>query len=87
MCDVGFEVGWQVDNIDSAEWAFLWANSTSDTKTFRDEGNFRFGCNFDAKTSTSHNWTRLLAFLSTFLWFALVCADNSDTSKLVGHLC
>lgn len=67
MCDMGFEIGWQVDNVDSAEWTFLWANSASDTKTFRDEGNFRFGRHFDAKTSTSHNWTRLLAFLPTFL--------------------
>jgi hypothetical protein len=37
--NVGLEVGWQIDDIDSSKGAFLGADTTSDTETFRYEGN------------------------------------------------
>lgn len=38
--DLRFEIGWQIDDIDSSKWAFLWTDTASNAKTLRDEGNF-----------------------------------------------
>jgi hypothetical protein len=38
--DMGFEVRWKIDDIDSTERALLWTDTTSNTKTLGDEGNF-----------------------------------------------
>ena len=43
-----FEVCRKIDDIDSTERTFLWAYTASDTKSLGDEGNPRFGGNFDA---------------------------------------
>lgn len=40
MSDFGLEIGGQVDNIDGTERTLLWANTATDTKHFRNEGNF-----------------------------------------------
>ncbi len=47
MSNVRFEVGWQVDDIDGSKWAFLGADTTSDTEILRNEGNFGFRSDFD----------------------------------------
>lgn len=65
--DVGFKVGWQIDNVDGSEGAFLWANTTSNTQVFRDKGDLRGRTDFDTELSTSDHWARFLTLLSTFL--------------------
>lgn len=65
--DLGLEVGRQVDNVDSVEGTFLWANTATDTQALRDEGDFGLGRYFDTQLACTDYWTRLLAFLSTFL--------------------
>jgi hypothetical protein len=67
MGDVGFEIGWQIDNVDCAEWAFLGADTASNAQSLGNKGDFRFRSHFDAEASDSHNRARLLAFLSAFL--------------------
>jgi hypothetical protein len=53
--DMGFEIGRQIDNVDGSEGAFLWTNTTSNTKVLGYEGDFRCGLDFDTEPSTSHN--------------------------------
>lgn len=67
MGDLAFQVGGQVDDVDGAEWAFLRANTATDAKAFRDEGDLRVGGNLNAKLACANHRTRLLAFLATFL--------------------
>jgi hypothetical protein len=67
MRDVGFEVCWKIDNVNGAKWAFLRANTASNTQTFRNEGDLRFRSNFNTETTASDNRTRFLAFLPAFL--------------------
>jgi hypothetical protein len=86
MRDMGLEVGRQIDDIDGSKGAFLRADTATNAQTLGDESNLRFGSDFDAETTTSNNGARLFTFLSAFLRFALVCTDDGDTSKLVGHV-
>lgn len=65
--DVRFEIRWQIDDIDSSKWTFLWTDTASNAKTLGDEGDFRFWSNFDAQSPTANHWTRLLTLLSAFL--------------------
>ena len=65
--DLGLEVGWQVDNADGAEGAFLWADTASNTQTLGEVGDLRLGGDFDTETTTAHDRAGLLALLSTFL--------------------
>jgi hypothetical protein len=67
MGDVGFEIGGEIDNVDSSEGAFLGTDTASDTKGLGDEGNLGLRGDFDAETPTSHNRARFLALLSAFL--------------------
>jgi hypothetical protein len=41
MSNVGLEVCWQVDDVDSSEGAFLWTDTASNAKILGDESNFR----------------------------------------------
>ena len=68
---LGLEIGREVDNGDGPERTFLWADTASDAKAFRYESYLRFGRDFDAELPCPDHRTRLLAFLSTFLWLAL----------------
>lgn len=67
MRDMRLEIGWQIDDIDSSEWTFLWADTTTNAKTFRDEGDLGCSVHFDTKTATSNDGAGLFAFLSAFL--------------------
>lgn len=67
MCDLRLEVGWQVDDVDGAEWALLWADTTSDAEGLGDEGNLGCWINLDTEASGSDDWAGLLALLTTFL--------------------
>lgn len=67
MGDLGFEVGWEVDNCNCSERALLGANTASNTQTLRYEGDFRLGSNLNTESSTPHYRTGFLAFLSAFL--------------------
>jgi hypothetical protein len=71
MCHLCFKIGRQVDDVYSAEWTFLGADTASDAETFRDEGNFGVRSDFNAKLASANDWARFLAFLATFLRFAL----------------
>jgi len=79
VCNVRFKVGWQIDDIDSAERTLLGANTATNAETLGDEGNLGLGGNFDTKTATSHDWAGLFAFLSAFLYSNLLsiipCSD------------
>lgn len=86
MCDLGFEIGWKVDDIDSAKRAFFWTDTTSNTQCFTDESDFGIRGNLDTKSSASNHRTTLFALLPAFFWFALVGANNGDTGKLISHL-
>ena len=57
----------QIDDIDGAEWALLDTDTTPNAQTFGDEGDFRFGSNFDAELAGPYNGAGLLAFLTAFL--------------------
>lgn len=86
MSYLRFEVGGQVDNVDSAKWAFLWANATSYAEGFRDKCDLRLGGDFDTEAATPDNRARLLTLLATFLRLALVTVDDRDTGEFIGHL-
>jgi hypothetical protein len=62
--DVGFEVGWQIDDRDCRKRTFLRADAATNTETFGDEGDLGGRFNFDTKASTTHNGAGFLAFLS-----------------------
>lgn len=83
MGDLTLQIGRQIDNIDCAERAFLWTDTTSYAQALGDEGNFRRGFDFDTKTATTDNGTRLLAFLSAFLERILVRARDGTVSHVV----
>ena len=82
MGDMGFEIGWQIDDVDCAEWAFLGADAASNAQSLGNKGDFRFRSDFDAEASNSHNRARLLAFLSAFLEQLL----TSNTRLLEVHV-
>ena len=65
--DLGLEVGGQVDDVDGPKGAFLWANTASDAKAFRDKCNLGLCVDFDAEFAGTDHWAGLLAFLATFL--------------------
>lgn len=67
VCDLRLQVGWQVDDVDGAEWALLWADTTSNAEGLGDEGDLGCWVNLDTEASGSDNWTGLLALLTTFL--------------------
>ena len=39
MGDLGFEIGWQIDNVDGSKRALLGADTASNAKVLGDEGN------------------------------------------------
>lgn len=67
MSYLGLKIRRQVDDVDGAEGALLNADTTSDTQTFGDEGNFRLRGNFDTELAGPYDWTGLFAFLTAFL--------------------
>lgn len=67
MGDLGLEVRGQVDNVDGVEWAFLRADTATNTQALRDEGNLGAGVDFDAQLARADNGARLFAFLPAFL--------------------
>lgn len=82
VSDLSLQVRRQVDNIDSSKRTFLGTNTTSYTKPLRDECDSRLWLNFDTELASTHNWARLFAFLTTFLWLALVTVDNGNTESI-----
>lgn len=86
MGNLGFQVGREVDDGDGREGAFLWADTASDTERLGDEGKSRGGVNFDTQFATTNDGAGLFALLSTFLRFALVAIDNSDTKNICQYL-
>lgn len=67
MSNLGFQIRRQVNDVDRTEWAFLHANTTTDTEPLRNECDSRVRCDFNTKFAGSHNWAGFLAFLPTFL--------------------
>lgn len=53
--DLGLEIGRQVDDVDGVERALLGADTASDTKALRDEGNLGIRRNLDAELAGSHD--------------------------------
>lgn len=67
VCNLGFKVCWQIDDVDSSEGAFLDADTAPYAETFGNKGNLRVCGDLDAKLAGSHHRARLLALLPTFL--------------------
>ena len=67
VCNLGFKVCRQIDDVDSGEGTFLDADTASYAKTFGNEGDLRVWGDLDAKFAGSHYRARLLALLPTFL--------------------
>lgn len=65
--DLRLEVGWQVDNVDGAERALLWADTASNAERLGDEGDLGGWINLDTEASRADDWAGLLALLATFL--------------------
>ena len=65
------KVGGQVDNGDGAEGALLGADTASDAETLRDEGQAGLRGDFDTELAAADDGAGFLAFLTTFLRFAL----------------
>lgn len=53
--DLGLEVGGQVDDRNGVERTLLGADTTTNTKTFGDEGDLGFRADFNAQLSTANN--------------------------------
>ena len=68
MCDLRFEIGWQVYDVDRRERAFLHTDTASYAQALRNKSYLRLWGNFYAELPCSHDWTRLLAFLTAFLY-------------------
>ena len=64
--NLGLQVGRQVDDMDSAEWTFLRADTASNAETFRDKGNFGVGCDFDTQLAGTDYRAGFFALLTTF---------------------
>lgn len=67
MGDLGIQVGGQVDDVDGAERTFLGTDTTSDAKTFRNEGDLGLGSDFDTELPGTDDGTRLFTLLAAFL--------------------
>lgn len=67
VCDLGFKICWQIDDVDGGERAFLDADTAPYAKAFGNEGNLRVWGDLDAKLAGSHHRARLFALLPTFL--------------------
>ena len=65
--DLGFQIGRQVDNMDRTERTFLRTDTATDTEALGNEGDLRFGGDFDTKLTRTDDGARLLTFLATFL--------------------
>jgi hypothetical protein len=64
------EIGGQVDDVDGIEGTFLGTDAAADAETFRDEGDFAVGVDFDAEFAGADDGAGFLAFLSAFLGLA-----------------
>lgn len=64
---LGFKVGGQVDDVNSAKGTFLRADTASDTQPFRNESDLGLRGDFDTELACTDHRTRLLALLPTFL--------------------
>jgi homoaconitase/3-isopropylmalate dehydratase large subunit len=49
MCDLSIEIGGQINDVDSGKGTLLYANTTTNTELFRDEGNLGGRLNFDTE--------------------------------------
>lgn len=65
--DLGFQVGGQVDDVNGTERTLLGTDTTTDAKTFRDEGDLGLGGDLDTELAGTDHRARLLTFLATFL--------------------
>lgn len=65
--DLAFQVGGQVDDMDRTKRTFLGTDTATDTETLGDEGDLRFGGDFDTQLTRAHDGARLLTLLTTFL--------------------
>lgn len=66
--DLGFEIGREIDNVDSSKWTFLRTDTASDAEAFRNEGDLGFRGHFDTELAGAHHRAGLLALLTTFLY-------------------
>lgn len=79
MCDLGFKICRQVDDLNSTKGTFFDTNTTTDTEVFRDESNLTGRSDLNTELTSSNNRACFSAFLSALFWFTLVFADDCDS--------
>merc|ERR1719343_1003923 len=77
------QVSGQINDINSIERTFLYADTATNAEGLREVCNLRVSLNFDAHFTGSHHRTVILTFLLAFLWLASVWIDDSDTKALL----
>jgi hypothetical protein len=86
MGSIFFQIFWKVDDLNGIKWAFLNANTTTNTQLFRNESKFHCWTNFDAKLPGLDDRATLFALLAALLGLALVLAHDRDTGQTLRHL-
>ena len=61
--DLRFQVGGQIDDVDSVEGAFLGTDAAADAQAFGDEGDLAARVDFDAELACANHGAAFLAFL------------------------
>ena len=79
MGDLTFQTFGQVDDSDSFEWTFLNTHCTSNTKNLTDECHLTCLLHFNTLLASSHHWAVSVALELTFLRFAFVLYEDSNT--------
>ena len=67
MSDFCLEIRRQIDDVNSAERAFLGTDAAADTETFGNKGDFRLWGNLNAELAGSNHRAGFLALLAAFL--------------------
>lgn len=83
MGDLGFEVGWKIDDMNSTERTFLGADAATNTETFRNIRDFRLGSDFDTQFAGTDDRAGFLAFLPTFLGYVSDLVGSSLSRYIV----
>lgn len=86
MRDLCLEIGGQVDDVDSVEGAFFWADATANAQALADEGDLTVGSHLDAQLTRTNHRARLLTFLFAFARLAPVRVDDGNATGPVSPL-
>lgn len=83
VCNLTWQTGRKIDNLDSFKRTFLDALTASNTEKFCNKCNFRSLAHFNTLFPALHYWAIPVALKSTFLWFTFFRIHNSDSCLLL----